>query len=248
MNAWSYDEVTGWSYDFEADLRGLRALIGAHLRPGFTFVNIGANDGVQGDPIWPFATSLGWRGVCVEPVPATCALLRANYSPHPGVQIVQAAISRERRGRFWYIDDADYVTSQIGSLDRDRVQSSLDSLALMPEIEVHVPSEQPPIAPIDTTRRDGTLASVEIEGLTFDDLAERCDLDRVDLVNIDVEGTDWEVLEMIDLDRFQTSVVIVETGGTPGEAEIRDHLTDHGFGLRRRFGAWSTVWERAPRR
>jgi hypothetical protein len=88
--------------------------------------------------------------------------------------------------------------------------------------------------------------SEAIECLTFDALAERCSLDRVDLVNIDVEGVDWEVLSMIDLDRFKTSVLIVETAGTEDEEAIRSHLRDHGFEFRRAYGVFSTVWERDP--
>ena len=85
--------MDGWTYDFDEDLRGLGEVIERHLHPEFTFVNIGANDGVNSDPVWPFATKHGWRGVCVEPAPAVFELLQANYSPYPRVQTVRAAIS-----------------------------------------------------------------------------------------------------------------------------------------------------------
>jgi FkbM family methyltransferase len=235
----------GWTYDYDGDLRALSDVIEPHRRAGFTFANIGANDGVNSDPIWPFATSEGWRGVCVEPVPLVCELLRANYAPYPEVQIVQAAIADEPR-TFWYVDGADFVTNQIGSLDRGRVESSLTWLPIWPDIEPHVPAGQPPAVPIDTDRRTGTMVSAEITCLTFTELADQCGLDRVDLVNIDTEGADYEVLTMIDLDRYRTSVVIVETVGTPDEAAIRSHLVDHGFELRRNFGMFSTVWDRDP--
>lgn len=235
----------GWTYDFDGDLRELSKVIERHRRPGFTFVNVGANDGVNSDPIWPFATSEGWSGVCVEPVPSVCEALKANYAPYPNVQIVQAAIAHQPR-TFWYVEGADFVTNQIGSLDRERVESSLKWLPVFSDIEPHVPTGQPPATPIDTARCEGTLASVEVTCLTFSELADRCGLDRVDLVNIDVEGADFEVLTMIDLDRFRTSLVIVETLGTPEEAAIRSHLTDHGFALRRNYGMFSTVWDRAP--
>lgn len=158
---------------------------------------------------------------------------------------MRAAISSEPR-TFWFVEGADYVSNQIGSLDRERVERSFESVTLVPDIGVHVPSERPPTVPIDTIRRDGEVTSTEVECLTFDQLAQRCDLDRVDLVNIDVEGTDWEVLAMIDLDRYRTSVVIVETAGTPDEAAIRAHLDRCGFALRRSYGVFSTVWERLP--
>lgn len=232
-----------WEYDFDADLSGLSEIIEPHRRPGFTFVNIGANDGVNSDPIWPFATAEGWRGVCVEPVPGVCELLRANYAPYPDVTVVQAAIAHEPR-TFWYIEDADYVTNQIGSFDRERVEHSFGWARVWTHLEPHVPTGQPPTTPIDVDRREGALASAEVECLTFTELADRCGLDRVDLVNIDVEGADFEVLEMIDLDRFLTSLVIVETAGTAEEEAIRGHLEAHGFSQRRTYGLFSTVWDR----
>lgn len=49
---------------------------------------------------------------------------------------------------------------------------------------------------------------------------------------------------MIDLDRFLTSLVIVETAGTAEEEAIRGHLEAHGFSQRRTYGLFSTVWDR----
>lgn len=237
----------GWTYDFDGDLQGLSEVIEPHRRAGFTFVNIGANDGVNSDPIWPFATGEGWRGVCVEPMPVVCEVLRKNYGPYPDVEVVHAAIADGQR-TFWYVDGADFVTNQIGSLERDRVESSLTWLPIWPDIEPHVPTGREPPVPIDPDRRTGTLVSADVPCLTFAELADRCGLDRVDLVNIDAEGADFEVLSMIDLDRFRTSVVIVETVGTGDEDAIRSHLEDRGFTYRRNFGMFSTVWDRPSAR
>jgi hypothetical protein len=80
-----------WRYNFDDDTAELLAVIEEHLRPGFTFVNIGANDGVLNDPCWPFIDRFGWSGVCVEPVPLIFERLAANYADLPQVQLVQAA-------------------------------------------------------------------------------------------------------------------------------------------------------------
>ena len=39
------------------------------------FINIGANDGVFIDPIYPFIRDFGWRGLMVEPIPEAFAAL-----------------------------------------------------------------------------------------------------------------------------------------------------------------------------
>ena len=54
-----------------SDLRldEIRRLVDACDSPGFYFLDIGANDGVTNDPIFPFIEERGWRGLAVEPDP-----------------------------------------------------------------------------------------------------------------------------------------------------------------------------------
>ena len=40
------------------------------FRPQPVFLEIGANDGVANDPIYPFVSRFGWTGIMVEPLPA----------------------------------------------------------------------------------------------------------------------------------------------------------------------------------
>src|SRR3954468_10330611 len=49
------------------------------------FLQIGANDGVTGDPIRAFVTRYGWHGVCLEPQPEAFARLQATYRDQPQV-------------------------------------------------------------------------------------------------------------------------------------------------------------------
>jgi hypothetical protein len=51
----------------------------------------------------------------------------------------------------------------------------------------------------------------------------------VDMVNIDAEGRDGEVLQMIDLDQHRVSVVVIENFGTDDHDAIERHLVSHGF-------------------
>src|SRR5215467_4813948 len=48
---------------------GVRDALKALARTGepVFFVNIGANDGLAGDPLREFITTRGWRGILVEP-------------------------------------------------------------------------------------------------------------------------------------------------------------------------------------
>ena len=46
----------------------LRAVVRRVVHPRFFFVNIGANDGVSNDLIYPFLREYAWSGIVVEPL------------------------------------------------------------------------------------------------------------------------------------------------------------------------------------
>lgn len=78
---------------FSVGLR-LDHVVRRHLGgPDFCFVEVGANDGRSHDPIYPFVTRYGWRGLCIEPVPDTHAKLVETYAAYPQVRTSQTAIA-----------------------------------------------------------------------------------------------------------------------------------------------------------
>src|ERR1700752_3182480 len=94
-------------------------------------VKVGANDGVQDDPI---ATLIrqnpDWREVFIEPLPHIFRRLKANYPPLPNYIFENIAVSRERgvRRMFYVSDDIKKVHPDVpfwydhlGSFDRNHV-------------------------------------------------------------------------------------------------------------------------------
>lgn len=75
----------------------LRAVVRRALRPDFFFVNIGANDGISNNPIYPFLRDHGWGGIAVEPLEPLFAELERNYRGFPRVILERAAIAPEPR-------------------------------------------------------------------------------------------------------------------------------------------------------
>ncbi|MFO1348206.1 MAG: hypothetical protein U1F12_06435 [Pseudomonadales bacterium] len=60
--------------------RQLIANLRPHVRPDFFYVNIGANDGITNDPIFPFIEKYNWHGIQVEPVLSTFNQLKINLA------------------------------------------------------------------------------------------------------------------------------------------------------------------------
>jgi FkbM family methyltransferase len=177
--------------------RLLRAFADAY--PEARFVEIGSNDGVQHDHLRPFVLSHRWRGVMVEPQPHVFTRLERNYGNVPGVSLERAAVTgRDGSVPFFYPappaeDEREALPDWydgIGSLSRDFVLSHSE----------HIPGLERRVV------RD------EVRSLTYGSLCARHDLDRVDLLVLDTEGSDWEILRDIDF------------GGRPPRLLIYEHF------------------------
>ena len=216
------------------DRRQLPLVVERLHRPDFFFVNIGANDGVSNDPIYPFLRKYGWRGIAVEPLDYICEELRRNYIQFEGVVVEQAAITLAPRP-FYFIapDETDGAfTRQVGSLDRDYVE---ETIARMREHEFQGPVRE------DMER---SIRQVEVPCLTFDQLLAKHEVERIDFLNIDAEHSDFEVLMMIDFSRWRPSIFCLETSGFSDTQKQRamELLRLNGYEYLEPFGYFSQVF------
>ena len=157
------------------------------------FVQIGANDGVFGDPLRSFILSCGWTGVLVEPQADVFKRLCANYAECAGrLTFENIAISRSDTVTLYLPPQAtaedDIVYAQ------SVVSSSADVIAH----QVGVSKDQ--------------LRRVEVPGMTLDALFAKHGITELDLLQIDCEGYDWEVLQTLDLGKVKPLLIQLETG------------------------------------
>lgn len=178
--------------------------------PLFYFVQIGAFDGRSGDPIYEHVRRHGWRGVLVEPQPYYFGQLKAAYEHVPGLLLRNVAISRQRGTRPIYkVKDRPglpFWAPQLASFNRSLVQA-------------HFP--------------DLDLDETWVECITLDDLLIEADSDHIDLIQIDVEGYDAQIIELLDLDRWKPAIVNFEHKHlSPADyATALDKLIAHGYRL-----------------
>jgi len=86
------------------------------------------------------------------------------------------------------------------------------------------------------TRRNalaGRVRQIEVDAITFDDLVEREQISRIDLLVIDTEGYDLQILKTIDFGKIRPRVIRYEICNlTDGEfAESEALLARHGYRL-----------------
>src|SRR5262249_6388096 len=135
------------------------------------FVQIGAFDGVAGDPIRPLMLeNEGWTGVMVEPHPDAFARLQQNYvAQSQRLKFLNAAISDEPGERtLFYISEAE--REALGLPDWAREIPSFDP----DHLSKHFPQAK--------------LARQSVRTTTFEEAASLLPEGAVDVVVIDTEG------------------------------------------------------------
>lgn len=190
----------------------------AELRPEARFVQIGAHDGQQQDPLRDVVLAHPWRGVMVEPVPYVYARLRRNYGHlERRVALENVAIGAEAGPRtFYHLQDTEGAGrpglpiwfDALGSFRRDVV---LNHRRFIPDIEER-------------------MVEIEVPCLTFEMLCDRHGIEQLDVLHTDTEGSDWEILESVPFDRFRPTVIIYES--VHQVAEVKRACAEHvrGFG------------------
>lgn len=195
---------------FEANFRGKPAgvlkyrdfelvpdldMVLSHYRithPHVIYLQVGAYDGVSGDPIYPLIERHALRGILVEPQKDAFERLQANYARFAGFQFVNAAVSDhdgwgnlfrikpEARGPEWL--------HQIASFDRDTVMRHAN---LVPDLESFVETEQ-------------------VRCLSFNSLFSESGIEHVDMLQVDAEGLDAVILRLFDIPMRKPAIVRFE--------------------------------------
>ena len=162
-----------------------------------TFVQIGSNDGTTDDPLRALTEAYRWSGVLVEPVPYVFSRLARERGSDPRLRFENAAIAEhDGEAEFFHLrerragEDLPDWYDQLGSF-------SLQTI-LSPEHEDQIPGI-----------RDLVVRTM-VRTLTFESLCAKHNIERFDLLHIDAEGSDWEILRRIELERHRPSVVLYE--------------------------------------
>jgi FkbM family methyltransferase len=165
----------------------------AEIVPDAFVVQIGANDGVAGDPLVEGFRHTGWSGLLVEPVPHLYDMLVARYRDRPGVRLERAAVSTyDGEAPLYRLrtvpGESPEWFNQLATLDREVLLKHRSSI---PEI-------------------DSLLIEESVRTVRLDTLLARHQISRIDLLVIDTEGHDFEILRTLDLARFAPTLMMFE--------------------------------------
>lgn len=195
-----------------------RILKAVGSKPRVFFVQVGSNDGLQGDPIHDLIVSReSWSGIFIEPIDFLFQRLRRNYGDAGRFIFENVAIGTEKGSKkFYYVSEKakselelPYWHDQLGSFDKSHITRALGD-----QMSPYIVEE-------------------DIECLPLQDVFDRNRVDAVDLLHIDTEGFDYKVLSQLDLKRYKPSVILFEHHLLPEDefVKARQLLRSNGYRL-----------------
>jgi FkbM family methyltransferase len=157
----------------------LATLVESRLRPDFFVLQIGANDGKFDDPAWGTIRKHQLQALLVEPIPTMFKELTANYSDQPQVTCENCAIAREDGNITLYHvrpnPSLPAYVSRVASLKR---QVILKQRGKVPNIAKFI-------------------EPISLPALSLRTLLQKHGIRKVDWLQLDTEGYDFEILKML---------------------------------------------------
>jgi FkbM family methyltransferase len=166
----------------ESEFDGLITRASA-AEPDFFVIQIGACDGLLLDPIHDWIKKNHWRGVLVEPQRREFEKLQRTYQNElDRIVLENVAIADSDGARTLYRVKDSEVTADW--------QRSIASLLHRPDPERFTPEVVPCI--------------------TLETLLNRHQVSRIDLLQVDVEGYDFEIIKLIDFKKIRPTLIRYE--------------------------------------
>jgi FkbM family methyltransferase len=143
-------------------------------------VQVGACDGVAGDPICTHIRRRGFPAILVEPIPESVRRLCRNYADVLNVEIVQAAIS-----------DSDSKITMYRVREDRSVKGSAEGGDWTPQIASFNKRHL-----LDHGILEGDIEEVTVPGMTLRSLLSEKGVVQVGILQVDAEGFDDRVVAM----------------------------------------------------
>ncbi len=174
--------------------------------PGFKVIQVGANDGLINDPINKFIKRDKWQGVLLEPQSWVFEnYLQKVYRLDKGIVTLNAALG-DKDGTTWLYKIAfsnERWAHGLASFNKSLLEKSLKSgyarrKATKEGIDI-------PEDPDKQIRRE------EVKVISPASLLKEYKIDKIDLLQIDTEGFDFEVIKMFEIEKTKPHFISFES-------------------------------------
>lgn len=170
-----------------------------------SFIQVGANDGFDHDPIHAFIKRDKWKGILLEPQKHIYeTYLKKLHAKTKDIFTVNAALDKndtERQMHRISFSNARWATG-LTSFNRSVIEKEIQSgyVARMARKEnIEVPAD-----------KNAFIISETVRCISPETLLSAHRIDSLDLLQIDTEGFDFEVIKMFEIDRRKPKMIIFE--------------------------------------
>lgn len=163
------------------------------------FVDIGAHNGVSLSNT-KYLEELGWEGLCIEPHPKVFKELCKNRTCD---KINCAVWNKDTKVKFLSLSGyTEMLSGIVESYDKRHERRILDELNFY----------------------GGNQEIIEIDAKKFDSIVENID---IDFLSIDTEGSELEILNQINFEKYNIKVICVENNFH--EPKFNDFFSQKGY-------------------
>ena len=172
--------------------------------PDLFFIEVGANDGITVDPLYELIIKYRWNGILIEPNPLMVGALKNTYVNNTNLIIEECLIS-EKDGIIDFYYNGDNNTTLHNTLCESYANMHFGAAA----------------------------KAVPTLSLTFDSLLKKHNVNKVDLLMIDVEGYDAALLKIFPYHIIKPKLVRAEHThifhNNDTIEEMESFLTEQGY-------------------
>lgn len=201
----------------------------ARLGEDMVLTQIGANDGVQADPLFRFLTTHKCQAHLLEPAPRYFKELTHNYHKFPHVTCHRCGIAEKSGTKTMTVVDYNNQMPScfkgLSTFDESKnlfsgrgwrhLSATVEQMGMTEEYELLMKHK----------------ATLDVSVLTLDDFFSANGISQLDVFVTDCEGYDWIVFDQLDLERYSPAVIFMETHTLGREVWqlMGDKLTRHGY-------------------
>jgi FkbM family methyltransferase len=201
--------------------------------PSIFVIQVGANDGINHDPIHKYVKRDKWRGLLIEPQTSVFRnKLFPLYLKNPSIQMENVAIadsiSLMDMYRISFCNDR--WANGLTTFEKETLQKKVDDgdiERIARKKGVKVPANY-----------DDYIERFKVECKTFDFLRAKYEIGEVDVLQVDVEGFDYQLIKLYDLSRNKPKVIVFESKHLDETeyAEAMSYFKEHGYEAKRLKG------------
>jgi FkbM family methyltransferase len=182
------------------------------IKTEFNFIQVGANDGISFDFLYDFVISRQSSGLVIEPVMEYFQELLVNYKDYPDIKKINKAVHSSAK------------IKEIYKIKESKKQKYPEWVKGIASFDPHHHKKT------HISKKDMDVEIVSADTL-MNIMSDNNMTKRIDYVQIDTEGYDYEILKMLDLYIIKPQMIKFEHINLE-KAEIfasNKFLVDHGF-------------------